>query len=122
MRTRRTRQRARHSWRAQDDPELTRTQIKELERQIKDARDPTRHLIISRLLPGSRFVLYYNVSDDVYAMDNPEGGTLFKRRKAAELIHKSLGRGSEIIEVRVMGGKVKGAPTRGCRKARGNRR
>ena len=82
----------------------------------------TRHLIISRLLPGSRFVLYYNVSDDVYAMDNPEGGTLFKLGKAAELIRKSLGRGNEIIEVSVMGGKVKGAPTRGCRKARGNRR
>ena len=122
MHARRTRESARHNRCAQHDSELTPTQIKELEREIKDARDPTRHLIISRLLPGSRFVLYYNVSDDVYAMDNPEGGTLFKLGKAAELIRKSLGRGNEIIEVSVMGGKVKGAPTRGCRKARGNRR
>ena len=122
MRTRRTRQRGRNSRRARDDLELTRAQIKELERRVRDSRDPTRYLITSRVLKGSRFVLYYNVSDDVYAMDNPEGGTLFKRRKAAELIHTSLGRGSEIIEVRAVGGTVKGAPTRGRRKAKRNRR
>lgn len=27
---------------------------------------------------GPRFALYYNVSDDLYAMNDPSGGTLFK--------------------------------------------
>jgi hypothetical protein len=112
------RQRRREGSRSQDVRELTRAQVKELERRVKDARDPTRYLIISRLLKGSRFVLYYNVSNDAYTMDNPEGGTLFKRRKAAELIHKSLGRGNEVVEVKVVGGKVRGAPTRSRRGAR----
>lgn len=122
MPARRPRQRARRSRRAPDDLELTRAQLNELERRVRDSRDPTRYLIISRPLKGSRFVLYYNVSDDVYAMDDPEGGTLFKRRKAAELIHKALGRGNEIIAVRVVGGKVKGAPARRHREATRNRR
>ena len=47
-------------------------------------------MIISRMLPGARFVLYYNVSDDVYAWNDPQGGTLFKRRQAAALIHRKL--------------------------------
>jgi hypothetical protein len=96
----------------EDEPELTPAQIKELLRRVADSNDPRRYLIISRMLPGARFVLYYNVSDDVYAWNEPEAGTLFKRRKAAELIQRTLGRGNEILEVRVVKGKVIGAPRR----------
>lgn len=93
-----------------DAPELTPAQTKELLRRVADSRDPRRYLIISRMLPGARFILYYNVSDDVYAWDDPEAGTLFKRRAAAELIQRELGRGNEVIEVKKLRGKVIGAP------------
>jgi hypothetical protein len=96
----------------EDVPELTPAQTKELLRRLADSRDPRRYLIISRMLPGARFILYYNVSDDVYAWNDTEGGTLFKRRKAAELIQRKLGRGNEVIEVKKLRGKVIGAPPR----------
>jgi hypothetical protein len=96
----------------EDVPDLTPAQTKELLRRIADSNDPRRYLIISRMLPGARFVLYYNGSDDVYAWNDPEGGTLFKRRKAAELIQSKLGRGNEVIEVKKVRGKVIGAPRR----------
>ena len=95
-----------------DIPDLTAGQTKELLRRVADSRDPRRYLIISRMLPGTRFVLYYNVSDDVYAWNDPQGGTLLKRRQAASLIHRKLGRGNEVIEVKLVRGKVIGAPQR----------
>ena len=49
---------------------------------------------------GPRFALYYNVSDDLYAMNDPSGGTLFKRRKAAESIKRTLGKGLQIVACR----------------------
>jgi hypothetical protein len=96
----------------EDKPDLTQAQTKELLRRLADSNDPRRYLIISRMLPGARFVLYYNVSDDVYAWNEPGAGTLFKRRKAAELLQRTLGRGNEILEVKLVRGKVIGAPRR----------
>lgn len=90
--------------------DLTPAQTKELLRRVADSNDPRRYVIISRMLPGARFVLYYNVSDDVYAWNEPSAGTLFKRRKAAELIQRTLGRGNEILEVKLVRGKLIGAP------------
>jgi hypothetical protein len=101
----------------EDARDLTPAQRKELLRRVADSNDPRRYLIISRMLPGARFVLYYNVSDDVYAWNEPGGGTLFKRLKAAKLILRTLGRVNEILEVKVVRGKVIGAP-RGRRKSR----
>jgi hypothetical protein len=46
---------------------------------------------------GPKFRLYYNVTDDVYAMNNPVGGTLFKRRKAAVAVQKLLSGGKRIV-------------------------
>lgn len=46
---------------------------------------------------GPKFRLYYNVTDDVYAMNNPAGATLFKRRKAAVAVQQLLGGGKRII-------------------------
>lgn len=91
---------------------LTRAQTAELNRRLADASDPRRYLIVSRLRPGTRFVLYYNVSDDVYAWNEPESGTLFKRRAAAKLIQGKLGRGTEVLEVKLVGDKIIGAPRR----------
>lgn len=71
-----------------NDSDLTPSQIRDLERRIKDMDDPIRYLIVSEF--GPRFILYYNVSDDTFAHNNPGGGTLFKRRAAAESIRKLL--------------------------------
>ena len=60
-----------------------------------DMKDPVRYLIESRFTPTFR--LFYNVSDDVYLMNNAAGGTLFKRRKAALAVQKSLGKGTQIV-------------------------
>ncbi len=71
------------------DDELTPAQIQELRRRVADLDDVTRYLLVSQM--GPRFALYYNVSDDVYAMNDPRGATLFKRRKAALAVKALLG-------------------------------
>ena len=48
---------------------------------------------------GTRFAFYYNVSDDLYAMNDPGGATLFKRRKAAESVKRTLGRGGREVQI-----------------------
>ena len=78
-----------------DDFALTKTQLRELKRRIADAEDPVRYLIEGGF--GPRFRLYYNVTDDVYAMNNPAGGTLFKRRKAAIAVQKLLSGAKRIV-------------------------
>ncbi len=54
-----------------------------------------------------RFILYYNLSDDVYAMNDPGGGTLFKRLAAAQSVKKLLGKGTSIIKYTTERGKLK---------------
>jgi len=77
------------------DDELTPTQIRELRRRKVDLDDITRYLLVSQMAP--RFALYYNVSDDVYVMNDPRGGTLFKRRKAALAVKALLGGSIRIL-------------------------
>jgi len=78
-----------------DDFGLTKQQLHELERRLKDARDPTRYMVVSRFGPG--FVLYYNVSDNAFAMNEPRGGTLFKRRDAAIAVSRLLRPGIQVV-------------------------
>jgi hypothetical protein len=77
---------------------LTAAQTREIKRRVADLDDPIRYLLVSRM--GPRFALYYNVSDDLYAMNDPTGATLFKRRKAAECVKRTLGRGVDILQCR----------------------
>ena len=83
----------------QNDPDddflITKAQLRELDRRIADADDPVRYLIEGGF--GPRFRLYYNVTDDVYAMNNPAGATLFKRRRTAVAVQKLLTGGKRII-------------------------
>ena len=72
-----------------DDEPLTRAQVRELRRRAADLDNPFRYLLVSRF--GRRFALYYNVSDDFYAMNEPRSATLFKRRKAALAVKQLLG-------------------------------
>jgi hypothetical protein len=78
-----------------DPDDLSPSQIRELRRRVADLKDPVRYLVVSGF--GRRFALYYNVSDDVYVMNNPSGGTLFKRRNAALAVKQLLGSGTRII-------------------------
>jgi hypothetical protein len=82
-----------------DPPDLTRSQTRELDRQLADLRDRTRYLLVSRF--GPRFALYYNVSEDTYGMNEPAHATLFKRRQAAVAVKRLLGRGIDLIRCRV---------------------
>ncbi len=68
---------------------LSPADVRELKRRLKDARDPTRYLLVSEF--GPKFKLYYNVSDDVYVMNEPKGATLFKRRETALAVKRFLG-------------------------------
>ena len=77
------------------DDELTPAQIRELRRRMADLDDVTRYLLVSQM--GPRFALYYNVSDDVYAMNDPRGATLFKRIKAALAVKALLGGSIRIL-------------------------
>ncbi len=81
-----------------DDWALTPAQTRELTRRVADLDDPVRYLLASRM--GPRFLLYYDVSDDLYTMNDPTRATLFKRRRAAQLVARTLGKGIEILECR----------------------
>jgi len=74
---------------AADDFPLTAAQVREIKRRAADLDDPVRYLLASRMTP--RFVLYYNVSDDTYVLNEPAMATLFKRRKTAESVKRLLG-------------------------------
>lgn len=72
-----------------------RAQIQELRRRVAGVDDVTRYLLVSHV--GPRFALYYNVSDDVYAMNDPRGATLFKRHKAALAVRALLGKSLHVL-------------------------
>lgn len=78
-----------------DDEPLSRAEVRELRRRTIDLHDPTRYLLVSQF--GPRFALYYNVTDDVYAMNDPAHATLFKRRATALAVRRLLGRGIRIV-------------------------
>lgn len=85
---------------APDDPfPLTKPQIRALERRLRDADDRTRYLLVSSLAPN--FTLYYDVSSDNYAMNEPTRATLFKRRQGALAIQGTLGAGVAVVRCRV---------------------
>lgn len=83
-----------------DEPEpLTRSQLREIDRRIRDLDNRTRYLLVSVFT--SRSALYYNVSEDTFGMNTPASGTLFKRRTAAASILELLGSNVRIVACRV---------------------
>jgi hypothetical protein len=89
----------------EDVEPLSPAHIRELDRRIRDSDDPIRYMLVSEF--SRRFILYYNVSDDVYVMNNPAGGTLFKRLESAQSIKKQLGKRTAIVKYTTEGGKLK---------------
>jgi len=87
------------------EPKLSREWIREIERRVRDSDDPVRYMLVSEY--NRSFILYYNVSDDTFAMNAPERGTLFKRRKAAEIVSSLLSRGIRIVKFTTKGGRLK---------------
>ena len=90
---------------AQDLPDgetfapLTKAQLREIDRRVRDSDDRARFLIASVMSP--RFVLYYDVSHDVYAMNEPQAATLFKRSQAARAVMELLGGRCRVLKCRV---------------------
>jgi hypothetical protein len=89
----------------EDEERLPPAIIKELKRRLRDSRDPVRYMLVSEF--SRRFILYYDVSSDTYIMNEPSGGTLFKRREAAESIKKLLGKRISIVKYMKKHGKLK---------------
>jgi len=90
---------------AKDEEPLSPAVIRELKRRLRDSRDPVRYMLVSEF--SRRFMLYYNVSTGMFAMNDPNGGTLFKRREAAEGVKKILGRGISIVKYTTKSGKLR---------------
>ena len=87
-----------------DEPPLSREWKKEIARRVKDFDDPLRYMLVSEFT--RKFILYYNVTSDSFAVNDPTLGTLFKRRQAAESIKKLLGRGVAVVKFTAKGGKL----------------
>jgi hypothetical protein len=87
------------------EPQLSPEWIEEIERRVRDSDDPVRYMLVSEF--SRSFILYYNVSDDMFSMNAPDKGTLFKRRKAAENVSSLLGRGVHIVKFTTRGGRLK---------------
>ena len=88
-----------------DEPPLSREWKREIARRVKDFDDPLRYMLVSEFT--RKFILYYNVTSDSFAMNDHTLGTLFKRRQAAESVKKLLGRGVTVVKFVAKGGKLK---------------
>lgn len=99
-----------------EDWELSKAQIRELKRRVRDLDDPRRFVLASEFLPS--FVLYYDVSNNLYVMNDLSAATVFKKRKAAMAIKALLGKGVRIVEcLKLKSGKLKRVtPVRGRKK------
>lgn len=97
-----------------DDAQLSPEWIRELKRRVKDSRDPVPYMLVSEF--SRKFILYYDVSTDTFAMNNASRGNLFKRREAAESVKEHLGEGVALVKFTVKGGRLKRlSPFRGMR-------
>jgi len=88
-----------------EERELSREWKREIDRRVRESRDPVRYMLASEF--SRSFILYYDVSDDVFAMNAPDKGTLFKRREAAELVSKLLSRGVRVVKFTTKGGRLR---------------
>jgi hypothetical protein len=66
---------------------------------MRDLNDRTRYLLVSAL--SRRLVFYYDVTRDMWGVNDPSLGTLFKRRAAAQAVRSLLREGVRIVRCRV---------------------
>jgi hypothetical protein len=97
-----------------DDAPLSPEWIKEINRRVKDSRDPVRYMLVSEF--SRKFILYFDVGTHTFAMNDASRGTLFKRREVAESVKTHLGKGVALVKFTVKGGRLKRfSPFRGIR-------
>jgi len=63
---------------------------------LRDSRDPVRYVLVSEF--SRKFILYYDVTSDTFAMNDASRGTLFKRREVAESVKAHLGKGVALVK------------------------
>jgi hypothetical protein len=83
-----------------DDPNL----IKELRQRSAEIADRRRWVIASVLGPvktRTRWVLWYDMSDNMYPMTDPQSATVFKLERHARLIAQSMDHGHYIVPCKV---------------------
>lgn len=78
---------------ADNAPPLSRTQRAELDRRLRDMKDPTRYVIVSPLF--RRLTTLYDVASGNFAMGHWTESCLFKRRAEAEAVARTLSRRRE---------------------------
>jgi hypothetical protein len=78
---------------------LLKQQRREIDRRVSDVEDRARFILVNPL--GPRSTLYYNVSDDCYALNEARSATLFKRRQAATAIRDQLDGSVKVVRCRV---------------------
>lgn len=83
----------------ESDEPLSPAFLRELRRRLKDARDPTRYVVVSAF--GPRFLLYYDVVSGAYPLNDVSHATLFKRREVASAVVGALGDGHAVMTVRL---------------------
>ena len=93
------------SGRVLDEVKVSPAWVREINRRVRDSENPVRYMLTSEF--GRKFILYYDVSRDAFVMNDPSGGTLFKRREAAENVGRLLGRGVLIVKFTIKGRKLK---------------
>jgi hypothetical protein len=97
-----------------DDAPLSPEWIKEINRRVKDSRDPVRYMLVSEF--SRKFILYFDVGTHTFAMNDASRGTLFKRREVAESVKAHLRKGVALVRFTVKGGRLKRlSPFRGMR-------
>jgi hypothetical protein len=97
-----------------DEAPLSPEWIKEINRRVKDSRDPVRYMLVSEF--SRKFILYFDVGTHTFAMNDASRGTLFKRREVAESVKAHLGKGVALVRFTVKGGRLKRlSPFRGMR-------
>jgi hypothetical protein len=99
---------------ADDDTPLSPEWIKEINRRVKDSRDPVRYMLVSEF--SRKFILYFDVGTHTFAMNDASRGTLFKRREIAESVKAHLGKGVALVKFTVKSGRLKRlSPFRGMK-------
>jgi hypothetical protein len=88
-----------------EDHQLSPEWIRELKRRVKDSRDPVRYMLVSEF--SRKFILYYDVTSDTFAMNDASRGTLFKRREVAESVKTHLGKSIALVKFTITGGRLK---------------
>ena len=80
-------------------PPLTRSQIRDLRRRKEDYDDRRRYILASAY--SQKFILYYNVSGDIYVLNQPTHATLFKRRATALAVKRQTNKRLQMLACRV---------------------